>query len=614
MLSEGVKSMSRRPLSSNFKSRKYSAKKSTNFLASMKKLLEVLRGHRLSLVLIFVLATVSTLLNVAGPMVMAKATNEMVRGFLAVARGNGRPIDFTLIARILLVMFTLYISSWVIGIIEKSLTAKVATKVSYEIRNRLIEKIHNLPLGYFNEQKKGDVLSRITNDVDVINTTLSQTISDGVSATVTVIGVLAMMITISFQMTLIALIIVPVVGIIVSAIIKRSQGYFRNQQKFLGELNGIIEEDFTGHNIIKLYNQESKRIDEFNETNDKLRKTSWKAEFISGLMMPIMHIISNMGYVIICVVGVFFASNGSLTVGGLQAFLQYVRRFTQPIAEIGTIMNELQLTAAASERIFGLLEEDEIIHHRTKPDVPVDDIKGEVEFTDVKFGYEKDKIIIRDFSASIGAGEKVAIVGPTGAGKTTIVKLLMGFYELNSGLISIDGHNITDFSKEDLRDEFTIVLQDTWLFTGTIMENIRYGRLEATDEEVFAAAKAAQVDYFIRTLPDGYNTVINEEADNISQGQKQLLTIARAMLADSSILILDEATSSVDTRTEIRIQKAMDRLMHGKTSFVIAHRLSTIIDADLILVLKDGNVIEQGSHKELLEKGGFYSEMFNSQF
>ena len=602
--------MSRHKLPSKSESGNSSAKKSTNFVASMKKLLEVLRGHRLSLVLIFVLATVSTLLNVAGPMVMAKATNEMVRGFLAVTRGSGRPIDFTLIAKILLVMFTLYISSWAIGIIEKSLTAKVATKVSYDIRNRLIEKIHNLPLSYFNEQKKGDVLSRITNDVDVINTTLSQTISDGVSAT----GVLAMMITISFRMTLIALVIVPLVGIIVSAIIKRSQGYFRNQQKFLGELNGIIEEDFTGHNIIKLYNQESKRIDEFNETNDKLRKTSWKAEFISGLMMPIMHIISNIGYVIICVVGVFFASSGSLTVGGLQAFLQYVRRFTQPIAEIGTIMNELQLTAAASERIFGLLEEDEIIHHRTKPDVPVDDIKGEVEFTDVRFGYDRDKIVIQDFSASIGAGEKVAIVGPTGAGKTTIVKLLMGFYELNSGSISIDGHNITDFSKEDLRDEFTIVLKDKWLFTGTIMENIRYGRLEATDEEVFAAAKAAQVDYFIRTLPDGYNTVINEEADNISQGQKQLLTIARAMLADSSILILDEATSSVDTRTEIRIQKAMDRLMHGKTSFVIAHRLSTIIDADLILVLKDGNVIEQGSHKELLEKGGFYSEMFNSQF
>lgn len=458
------------------------------------------------------------------------------------------------------------------------------------------------------------MLSRITNDVDVINTTLSQTISDGVSATVTVIGVLAMMITISFRMTLIALVIVPLVGIIVSAIIKRSQGYFRNQQKFLGELNGIIEEDFAGHNIIKLYNQESKCIDDFNKTNDKLRKMSWKAEFISGLMMPIMHIISNIGYVIICVVGVFLASSGSLTVGGLQAFLQYVRRFTQPIAEIGTIMNELQLTAAASERIFGLLEEDEIIHHSTKQDVPVDDIKGEVEFANVKFGYDRNKIVIDDFSASIGAGEKVAIVGPTGAGKTTIVKLLMGFYELNAGSISIDGHNITDFSKEDLRDEFTIVLQDTWLFTGTIMENIRYGRLEATDEEVFAAAKAAQVDYFIRTLPDGYNTVINEEADNISQGQKQLLTIARAMLANSSILILDEATSSVDTRTEIRIQKAMDHLMHDKTSFVIAHRLSTIMDADLILVLKDGNVIEQGSHKELLEKGGFYSEMFNSQF
>lgn len=588
--------------------------KSGHFKENMKKLLIVLREYRLVLVIIFCTSTLATLLNVAGPMVMAKATNEMVRGFLAKVNGNGPGIDFTLIIEILGIMALLYGLSWGVGIVESVLTAKVATKVSYGLRKKMIEKIHNLPLSYFNEQKYGDVLSRITNDVDVINTTLSQTISQGVSATVTVLGVLMMMLIISIRMTIVALIIVPVVGVVVTGIIKKSQTYFIKQQSFLGELNGIIEEDYTGHNIIKLYNQEESRLQDFSETNDRLQKTSWMAEFISGLMMPIMHIISNIGYVVICILGVSLATSGSLTIGALQAFMQYMRRFTQPIAMLGNILNELQLTAAASERIFGLLEEGELIHYVTKPDIPVDDIKGAVDFEDVVFGYEDNKIVIDGFSASVKPGEKVAIVGPTGAGKTTIVKLLMGFYEVNSGSISIDGHDITEFSKEDLRDEFTIVLQDTWLFNGTIRENIRYGRLDATDDEVYEAAKSAQVDYFIRTLPDGYDTVINEEADNISQGQKQLLTIARAMLAHSSILILDEATSSVDTRTEIRIQKAMDKLMRGKTCFVIAHRLSTIMDADLILVLKDGNIIEQGSHSELLSVGGFYAELFNSQF
>lgn len=588
--------------------------KSGHFKENMKKLLVVLREYRVVLVIIFFTSALATLLNVAGPMVMASATNEMVRGFLAKMNGNGPGIDFTLIIEILGIMLLLYGLSWAVGILESILTAKVATKVSFELRRKMIEKIHNLPLKYFNEQKYGDVLSRITNDVDVINTTLSQTISQGVSATVTVLGVLVMMLIISVKMTIVALIIVPVVGIVVTGIIKKSQTYFTKQQNFLGELNGIIEEDYTGHNIIKLYNQEETRLEDFNETNDRLRKTSWMAEFISGLMMPIMHIISNIGYVIICILGVSLATSGSLTIGGLQAFMQYMRRFTQPIAQLGNILNELQLTAAASERIFGLLEEGELVHYVTAKYVPVDDIKGSVDFEDVVFGYEDNKIVIDGFSASVKPGEKVAIVGPTGAGKTTIVKLLMGFYELNSGSISIDGHNITEFSKEDLRDEFTIVLQDTWLFNGTIRDNIRYGRLDATDEEVCEAAKAAQVDYFIRTLPEGYDTVINEEADNISQGQKQLLTIARAMLAHSSILILDEATSSVDTRTEIRIQKAMDKLMKGKTCFVIAHRLSTIMDADLILVLKDGNIIEQGNHSELLSAGGFYAELFNSQF
>ena len=588
--------------------------KSGHFKENMKKLLVVLREYRVVLVIIFFTSALATLLNVAGPMVMASATNEMVRGFLAKMNGNGPGIDFTLIIEILGIMLLLYGLSWAVGILESILTAKVATKVSFELRRKMIEKIHNLPLKYFNEQKYGDVLSRITNDVDVINTTLSQTISQGVSATVTVLGVLVMMLIISVKMTIVALIIVPVVGIVVTGIIKKSQTYFTKQQNFLGELNGIIEEDYTGHNIIKLYNQEETRLEDFNETNDRLRKTSWMAEFISGLMMPIMHIISNIGYVIICILGVSLATSGSLTIGGLQAFMQYMRRFTQPIAQLGNILNELQLTVAASERIFGLLEEGELVHYVTAKYVPVDDIKGSVDFEDVVFGYEDNKIVIDGFSASVKPGEKVAIVGPTGAGKTTIVKLLMGFYELNSGSISIDGHNITEFSKEDLRDEFTIVLQDTWLFNGTIRDNIRYGRLDATDEEVCEAAKAAQVDYFIRTLPEGYDTVINEEADNISQGQKQLLTIARAMLAHSSILILDEATSSVDTRTEIRIQKAMDKLMKGKTCFVIAHRLSTIMDADLILVLKDGNIIEQGNHSELLSAGGFYAELFNSQF
>ncbi len=588
--------------------------KSENFKENMKKLMIVLKEYRVVLVIIFCTSALATLLNVAGPMVMASATNEMVRGFLAKMNGNGPGIDFTLIIEILGIMLILYGMSWGVGIIESVLTAKVATKVSFQLRKKMIEKIHNLPLSYFNEQKYGDVLSRITNDVDVINTTLSQTISQGVSATVTVLGVLVMMLIISIRMTIVAMIIVPVVGIVVTGIIKKSQTYFTRQQNYLGELNGIIEEDYTGHNIIKLYNREESRLEEFNETNDRLRKTSRMAEFISGLMMPIMNIISNIGYVLICVLGVSLATSGSLTIGGLQAFMQYMRRFTQPIAQLGNILNELQLTAAASERIFGLLEEGEQVHYVTGPDVPVDNIKGSVDFEDVVFGYEDNKIVIDGFSASVNPGEKVAIVGPTGAGKTTIVKLLMGFYELNSGRISIDGHNITEFSKEDLRDEFTIVLQDTWLFNGTIRDNIRYGRLDATDEEVYEAAKTAQVDYFIRTLPEGYDTVINEEADNISQGQKQLLTIARAMLAHSSILILDEATSSVDTRTEIRIQNAMDKLMKGKTCFVIAHRLSTIMDADLILVLKDGNIIEQGSHSQLLSAGGFYSELFYSQF
>lgn len=589
--------------------------KPADFQKSIRKLLSILSMYKIALSFIVFTAISSTIFNVAGPKVMALATDELVRGVIAKYKGIEAAIDFEYIGKILILMMGLYLVSWAFGIVQSILTAKVATKVSFTLRERMIEKIHRLPIGYFNEQKYGDVLSKITNDVDVINTTLSETISSGIVAFTTVVGVILMMLTISFKMTLIALAIVPVVGIVVSFIIRRSQKYFANQQKFLGELNGIIEEDYTGHNIIKLYNQEEKSMDAFGKTNEKLRNTSFKAEFISGLMMPIMHIISNIGYVVICVVGVSLAASGKITIGGIQAFMQYVRRFTQPIAQLGNILNELQLTAAASERIFEFLEENELKHYVTSGDIDLNHIQGLVEFKNVQFGYdERDKLVIDDFNAKVKPGQKVAIVGPTGAGKTTIVKLLMGFYELNKGEILIDNHNITEFSKEDLREEFTIVLQDTWLFNGTIMDNIRYGRLDASDEEVYQAAKAAHIDYFIRTLPEGYETVINEEADNISQGQKQLITIARAMLAHGSILILDEATSSVDTRTEVKIQKAMDKLMEGKTCFVIAHRLSTIIDSDLILVMKEGNIIEQGSHSQLIAQKGYYADLFNSQF
>lgn len=589
--------------------------KPADFQKSIRKLLSILSMYKIALSFVVFTAISSTIFNVAGPKVMALATDELVRGVIAKYKGIEAAIDFEYIGKILILMMGLYLVSWAFGIVQSILTAKVATKVSFTLRERMIEKIHRLPIGYFNEQKYGDVLSKITNDVDVINTTLSETISSGIVAFTTVVGVILMMLTISFKMTLIALAIVPVVGIVISFIIRRSQKYFANQQKFLGELNGIIEEDYTGHNIIKLYNQEEKSMDAFGKTNEKLRNTSFKAEFISGLMMPIMHIISNIGYVVICVVGVSLAASGKITIGGIQAFMQYVRRFTQPIAQLGNILNELQLTAAASERIFEFLEENELKHYVTSGDIDLDHIQGLVEFKNVQFGYdERDKLVIDDFNAKVKPGQKVAIVGPTGAGKTTIVKLLMGFYELNKGEILIDNHNITEFSKEDLRDEFTIVLQDTWLFNGTIMDNIRYGRLDASDEEVYQAAKAAHIDYFIRTLPEGYETVINEEADNISQGQKQLITIARAMLAHGSILILDEATSSVDTRTEVKIQKAMDKLMEGKTCFVIAHRLSTIIDSDLILVMKEGSIIEQGSHSQLIAQKGYYADLFNSQF
>ncbi|XVG95875.1 ABC transporter ATP-binding protein [Eubacteriales bacterium KG127] len=589
--------------------------KPTDFRRSIRKLISILSIYKVSLSFVVFTAISSTIFNVAGPKVMAMATDELVRGVVVKFKGVGVPIDFGYIGKILIVMISLYLMSWTFGIIQSIITAKVATKVSFSLREQMIEKIHRLPIGYFNEQKYGDVLSKITNDVDVINTTLSETISSGIVAFSTVLGVILMMLTISFKMTLIAISIVPIVGIVVSFIIRKSQKYFSNQQKFLGELNGIIEEYYTGHNIIKLYNQEEKSLEAFGKTNEKLRNTSFKAEFISGLMMPIMHIISNIGYVVICVVGVSLAASGNLTIGGIQAFMQYVRRFTQPIAQLGNILNELQLTAAASERIFEFLEEDELRHYVTSGDIDLDHIQGLVEFRNVQFGYdERDKRVIDGFSAKIKPGQKVAIVGPTGAGKTTIIKLLMGFYELNKGEILIDNHNITEFSKEELRAEFTIVLQDTWLFNGTIMDNIRYGRLDASDDEVFQAAKAAHIDYFIRTLPHGYDTVINEEADNISQGQKQLITIARAMLAHGSILILDEATSSVDTRTEIKIQKAMDKLMEGRTCFVIAHRLSTIIDSDLILVMKEGNIIEQGSHSQLIAQDGYYADLFNSQF
>ena len=586
--------------------------KAKNFKGTIGKLLKYLGRFKIAIACSLVFAAASTVFMVVGPKISGQATTELATGIIAQLTGTGS-IDFGAIGRILLTLGGLYLLSAGLSGVQGWLMSGVATKVSYSMRKEISQKINRLPLSYFDKVQSGDVLSRITNDVDTVTQTLSQSLSQMVTSVTQMVGIFIMMLSISPTMTLVALCILPVSMLIVSQVVRRSQPLFQKQQKYLGMANGHVEEMYGAHLVVKAFNGEHNSIEEFERINDQLYQSAWKSQFLSGAMMPLMNFVGNLGYVCICILGGFLTLNGNIQVGDIQAFIQYVRQFTQPITQIANISNVLQQTAAAAERVFEFLEEEEEIPDPADP-VSNENLEGNVSFDHVQFGYTPDKIIIHDFSTHVKQGQKVAIVGPTGAGKTTMVKLLMRFYELNNGSISIDGHDIREFTRDGLRDMFGMVLQDTWLYNGSIMENIRYGRLDATDEEVIAAAKAAQVHHFVQTLPGGYNMELNEEASNVSQGQKQLLTIARTILSDPKILILDEATSSVDTRTEIAIQKAMDHLMEGRTSFIIAHRLSTIRDADLILVMKDGDIIETGNHQQLLEKHGFYYELYNSQF
>lgn len=588
--------------------------KPKNFRETFRKLLNYLRPYRIKLIVVIVFAIGSAAFSIVGPKILGKGTTKIFEGLVGKVSGiPGSGIDFQYIGNIISILIGLYLISALFSYIQGFIVTGVAQRISYNLRKEISKKINRLPLKYFDTNTHGDVLSRVTNDVDTVSQTLNQSMSQIITSATTLIGVLIMMISISIRMTIAALLILPISMFLVLSIVKRSQKYFKVQQESLGQVNGHIEEVYGGHNIMKAFNAEETEIEEFRGINGDLYNSAWKAQFLSGMMHPIMMFIGNLGYVVVSILGGWLAIRGAIEVGDILSFIQYIRSFTQPIAQVAQISNVLQSTVAAAERVFEFLEEDEEIEESETP-VKLKNIEGSVKFENVIFGYDEDKIIIKNFSANIEPGQKVAIVGPTGAGKTTIVKLLMRFYELNEGKILVDGQDIKDFTRADLRNNFGMVLQDTWLFSGTIMENIRYGRLDATDDEVINAAKLAYAHRFIQTLPNGYNMVINEEADNISQGQKQLLTIARAILSDPKILILDEATSSVDTRTEILIQKAMENLMKGRTSFVIAHRLSTIRDADLILVMKDGDIIEQGNHKELLDKNGFYAELYNSQF
>ncbi|EIF2087082.1 ABC transporter ATP-binding protein [Clostridium perfringens] len=588
--------------------------KAKDFKGTMKKLGVYLKPYSLSIVIVILFAIGSAAFSIVGPKILGKATTKIFEGL--VQKISGVPdasIDFGYIGNIAMILVALYLVSSLFGIIQSFIMSGVAQKVSYNLRKQISEKMDTLPLNYFDTRTNGEVLSRITNDVDTVNQTLNQSLSQIITSVVTLIGVLIMMFSISWIMTLATFIILPVSMVLISLVVKKSQKYFKSQQEYLGHLNGQVEEVYGGHNIMKAFNREEASTKDFDELNNTLYKSAWKSQFLSGMMMPIMSFVGNLGYVLVSILGGWLTIKSVITVGDIQAFIQYVRSFNQPISQMAQVANIMQSTAAAAERVFEFLDEEDEVKDPVNS-VDPSEIRGEVEFEDVHFGYNEDKIIINDFSVDVKPGQKVAIVGPTGAGKTTIVKLLMRFYDINSGSIKIDGHDIRDFKRADLRNLFGMVLQDTWLFNGTIMENLRYGRLDATDAEVKEAAKAAHVDHFVKTLPDGYNMVLNEEASNISQGQKQLLTIARAFLKDPKLLILDEATSSVDTRTELLIQKAMEKLMEGRTSFIIAHRLSTIRDADLILVMKDGDIVEQGNHEELLEKGGFYSSLYNSQF
>ncbi|HSG16861.1 MAG TPA: ABC transporter ATP-binding protein [Anaerolineae bacterium] len=586
--------------------------KARNFRATMVKLVQYMRAYRLKILLVVIFAVASTVFNIIGPRVLGNATTAIFEGVLAEMAGTGS-IDFEYIGQILLTMLVLYVFSAVFAYLMGWIMAGVSVDISYRLREEISAKINRLPLSYFDKTTQGEVLSRVTNDVDTVNQTLSQSLTQIITSLITVVGVLVMMLSISLLMTLASLLVIPLTLGVVTVIIKRSQVYFKQQQDYLGHVNGHVEEMFGGHRVMKAFNGEERSIAQFEQYNDTLYGAAWRSQFLSGMMMPIMGFIGNLGYVIVVVVGSYLAARGAITVGDIQAFIQYVRSFNQPLAQLANISNVLQQTAAAAERVFEFLDEPEQVLETEQP-VALDAPQGRVEFRNVRFGYNLAEPVIHNLSAEVRPGQKVAIVGPTGAGKTTIVKLLMRFYDVNEGAILVDDHDVRDFRRQDLRQAFGMVLQDTWLYNDTIMENIRYGRPEATDEEVIAAAQAAHVDHFVHTLPDGYNMVINEEITNISQGQMQLLTIARAVLADPRILILDEATSSVDTRTEVLIQQAMDRLMVGRTSFIIAHRLSTIRNADLILVMDEGDIVEQGNHKELLARDGFYAELYNSQF
>lgn len=586
--------------------------KAKDFKGTLKKLVYYMREFKIQMLFVVIFAMGGTIFNIVGPKILGKATTEIFNGLVSKVSG-GAGMDFDKIARILLITLGLYIISAVLSFIQGLIMTGISQKTTYRLRKEISEKINRMPMSYFDTKTHGEVLSRVTNDVDTLGSSLNQSATQLITSVTTIIGVLVMMLSISPLMTLVALLILPISITLISTVMKRSQKYFRGQQEYLGNVNGQVEEVYSGHNIVKAFNKEEDMIRTFEETNNQLYDSAWKSQFFSGMMMPIMQFVGNLGYVGVAILGGFLAIKKTIEVGDIQSFIQYVRNFTQPIQQVAQVANMLQSTAAASERVFEFLEEEE--EDVTVPNpVSVEGLQGNVEFDHVHFGYNEDKIIVNDFSAKIKEGQKIAIVGPTGAGKTTMIKLLMRFYDVNSGAILIDGHNVKDFNRSELRQMFGMVLQDTWLFHGSIKDNIKYGKLDATDEEIIEAAKAARVHRFVQTLPGGYDMELNEEASNVSQGQKQLLTIARAILADPKILILDEATSSVDTRTEIQIQKAMDTLMKGRTSFVIAHRLSTIRDADMILVMKDGDIVEQGSHDELIAKNGFYAELYNSQF
>ena len=588
------------------------SEKARDFKGSIGKLAVYVSKYKFAIIVVMIFAACSTVFSVIGPKILGRATTALSEGLMKKIQGTGG-IDFTYIGQVLLFVLGLYLLSAIFSFVQGWIMTGVTQKLCYQLRKEISEKINCMPMKYFESRTYGEVLSRITNDVDTLGQGLNQSITTIISSVATLVGVLIMMLSISPLMTLIALVILPISAFLVSFVVKKSQKYFKSQQEYLGHINGQVEEVYGGHLVIKAFNREAVTMEEFDKTNEILYESAWKSQFLSGMMHPIMMFVGNLGYAAVSLVGGLLAIRGIITIGDIQAFIQYVKNFTQPIQQIAQVINQVQSMAAASERVFEFLNEEEEDQIAENP-ADISAITGAVTFDHVHFGYNPEQIIIHDFSAKVEPGQKIAIVGPTGAGKTTMVKLLMRFYDVNEGAISLDGHNIKDFNRRELRDAFGMVLQDTWLFKGTIMENIRYGRLDATDEEVIAAAKAAHADHFIKTLPGGYQMELNEDASNVSQGQKQLLTIARAILADNKILILDEATSSVDTRTEIAIQKAMDNLMRGRTSFIIAHRLSTIRDADIILVMKDGDIVEQGNHETLLAKNGFYANLYNSQF